>query len=105
MSRLSLDVSEKFHLKLKMLTTWKGISIKDFVIQTLNKQIELEYTPNISSKILNEETLKIVKESHQGINVNSYESKKEFLKHLDKLAREVKQELAEENRVNNTRPK
>ena len=48
MSRLSLDVSDKFHLKLKMLTTWKGISIKDFVIQTLNKQIELEYMPNIS---------------------------------------------------------
>ena len=71
MSRLSLDVSDKFNLKLKMLTTWKGISIKDFVIQTLNKQIELEYKPYVSKNVLNDETIKTIEESHQGINLNS----------------------------------
>jgi len=98
MSRLSLDVSDKFHHKLKMITAWKGISIKDFVIQTLNQQIELEYNPSVN-RILNDETLKTVEESYQGINVNSYESKKEFLRHLDKLECEVKQDLVREKKV------
>lgn len=98
MSRLSLDISDKFHLKLKMLTTWKGITIKDFVMQTLTKQIELEYMPDISENILNKETIKVIEESHQGINTNSYNSKEEFFKHLDKLQKEVKQELAKENK-------
>lgn len=100
MSRLSLDIPNKFHLELKMLTTWKGISIKDFVIQALNKQIELEYTPSVSENVLNDETLKVIKESYLNINVNSYKSKIEFFRHLDKLQQEVKQELTEENKAN-----
>lgn len=100
MSRLSLDVSDEFHLKLKMLTTWKGISIKDFVIQTLNKQIELEY--NVSKNVLNDETIKTIEESHQGINLNSYDSKEEFFRHLDRLQEEVEQEIAKENKKANS---
>jgi hypothetical protein len=98
MSRLSLDISDEFHLKLKMLTTWKGVSIREFVTQVLNKQIELEYKPRISKKILNNKTIKTIAESHQGIGVNSYNSKEEFFRHLDKLQGEVERELAEENK-------
>lgn len=102
MSRLSLDVSDEFHLKLKMLTTWKCISIKDFVIQTLNKQIELEYKPYVSKNVLNDETIKTIEESHQGINLNSYDSKEEFFKHLDRLQEEVEQEVAKKNNKANS---
>lgn len=99
MSKLSLDISNKFHLKLKILTTWKGITIKDFVTQTLNKQIELKYMPDISDNTLNNETIKVIEESHQEINTNSYNSKEEFFEHLNKLQKEVKQELAKEHKA------
>lgn len=99
MSRLSLDISDNFHRKLKMLTTWKGISIKDFVMQALCKQIELEYTPDISENVLNEETIRVIEESRQGININSYNSKEEFFDHLAKLQEKVKQELINENKA------
>ncbi len=99
MSRLSLDISDEFHLKLKILTTWKGVSIKNFVIHALNKQIELEYKSRVSKNVLNDETIKIIEESFQGINVSSCNSREEFFKHLDKLQEEVEQELAEENKI------
>jgi hypothetical protein len=96
MTRLSLDISDQFHHKLKMLTTWKGVSIKDFVIQALNKQMELEYTPPISKNVLNEETIKGIEESRQGIGLTICNSTEEFLAHLDKLEQEAKQELIED---------
>ena len=101
MSRLSLDISDEFHHKLKMLTTWKGVSIKDFVIEALNKQIELESKIPISKNIPNEETMKTIEEARQGINVNTYNSKEDFFKHLDNLQKEVERELAEENKAKN----
>lgn len=100
-TRLSLDITNEFHHKLKLLTAWKGISIKDFVIKALNKQIELEAEPVLSKNILNDETIKMIEDSRLGINVNSYDSIEIFFKHLDKLQEEVQQELIQENRRNN----
>jgi hypothetical protein len=96
MTRLSLDVTNEFHHKLKLLTAWKGISIKDFVIKALNKQIELEAKPILSKNVLNDETIKVIEDSRLGVDVNSYDSIEVFFKHLDKLQEEVEQELIQE---------
>jgi hypothetical protein len=43
----------------------------------------------LSKNIPNEEVVNTIEESSRGVNVNSYNSKDEFFKHLDDLQKEV----------------
>jgi hypothetical protein len=91
MTRLSIDISDELHHYLKIHTAYTKSNIRDFVTKAIYSRVDQE-------KIPNEETIKALEESRQGIGVIHFNSKEEFFEHLNKLQEEVEKELAEENR-------
>ena len=82
MTRLSIDISDELHHYLKIHTAREAITIADFVREAIYMQVEQE-------KIPNEETIKALEESRQGIGVTSNSS-------VEEMMNEIYQELEEE---------
>lgn len=82
MTRLSIDISDELHRYLKIHTAYTKSNIRDFVTKAIYMQVEQE-------KIPNEETIKALEESRQGIGVTSNSS-------VEEMMNEIYQEMEEE---------
>ena len=82
MTRLSIDISDELHHYLKIHTAYTKSNIRDFVTKAIYMQVEQE-------KIPNEETIKALEESRQGVGVTSNSS-------VEEMMNEIYQELEEE---------
>lgn len=59
--RLSMDIPQEDHMYLKLASTKLGLSIKEFVLRTMNKEID-----NLEDDWLSEEAAVIIKEIDEG---------------------------------------
>jgi uncharacterized protein (DUF302 family) len=82
MTRLSIDISDELHHYLKIHIAYTKSNIRDFVTKAIYMQVEQEKVPN-------EETIKALEESRQGIGVTSNSS-------VEEMMNEIYQELEEE---------
>jgi|GEM_PF-5806022 len=76
MTRLSIDIPVELHHFLKVHTAHKNDTIVNFVREAIYSKVEQE-------KVLNVESIKILKESTKGLNMNKYSSYKEMYKKLN----------------------
>ena len=79
MTRLSIDISDELHHYLKIHTARKKDTIMNFVIDAIYKKVDQEKVPN-------EETIKALEESRNGIGINEYSSWEEM---IDKIEKEI----------------
>ncbi len=77
MTRLSIDISDELHHYLKIHTAQKKITILDFVKEAIYKKIDQEKFPN-------EETIKALEESRNGIGINECSSWEEMIERMEK---------------------
>ncbi|WP_253308585.1 MULTISPECIES: hypothetical protein [unclassified Rickettsia] len=75
MTRLSIDIPIELHKFLKVHTAYKNDTIMNYVREAIYSKIEQE-------KELNEESIKVLEESKQGLNINKYPSYQEMYKKL-----------------------
>ena len=65
--RISIDVPDSEHRKLKAIAALRGVSMKQIILEYISKEV---YSDNIP----NDETLKVFQEADEGKNVNYYGS-------------------------------
>lgn len=63
--RVTVDLSKKDHKKLKMASSLLGVSMKDFVIESMNERFE---------KLFNKETEKALKDAETRHNLTKYKN-------------------------------
>ncbi|WP_367364511.1 hypothetical protein [Candidatus Tisiphia endosymbiont of Nedyus quadrimaculatus] len=76
MTRLSIDIPNELHQFLKIHTAYRKDTIMNFVREAIYIRIHQE-------KKLNEESVKTLKESREGLNINTYPSYEEMYKKLN----------------------
>ncbi|WP_341757558.1 hypothetical protein [Candidatus Tisiphia endosymbiont of Ditula angustiorana] len=76
MTRLSIDIPNELHQFLKIHTAYRKDTIMNFVREAIYIRIHQE-------KKLNEESVKTLKESSEGLNINIYPSYEEMYKKLN----------------------
>ena len=75
-TRMTIDVPDDEHRKLKALAALRGISMKQLVLEILYREL---YSKNLS----NEETLRVFKETDEGKNLQRFDHVEDMLKSLD----------------------
>jgi hypothetical protein len=78
MTRLSIDISNELHHFLKVHTAYKNDTIMNYVREAIYSRISQE-------KELNQESIKALAESKEGLNINKYNSYDEMYKKLKLL--------------------
>lgn len=69
MSRITVEVSEQQHIRIKALAAVSGITIKDLILQKV-----FDTKPTTKQKRLNKQTLEAIHSAEKKQNIKSYKN-------------------------------
>lgn len=72
--RITIDLPVRLHKKLKTSAALLGISMKEFIMDSVDETFK--------SRLYNKETLKAIHEAEEGVNVHEFESLEDMFKDL-----------------------
>ena len=72
--RITIDIPKKEYKKLKILAALLGISMKEFIMDSLHETFK--------SRIYNKKTLKAIRETEEGKNLKKFDSLEDMFEDL-----------------------